>query len=91
MENICYKKSHPASQSPIPDYIEVGSEDDDVSLYSPYHHQFTPLLPPEPKLRLLQPDEQIDFSPIKHNFDFLQDQMVRLLQTLEAHVGKSRN
>src|SRR5205814_4255873 len=40
--------------------------------------------PPEPELRLLKPDEKIDFGPIKHNFDFLQDQMVRLLQTLEA-------
>jgi len=84
VENIRYKKSHPASQSPNPDYIEVGSEDDDVPLYPPYHHRFTPLPPPEPELRLLQPDEKIDFGPIKHNFDFLQDQMVRLLQTLEA-------
>ena len=84
VENIRYKKSHPASQSPNPDYIEVGSEDDDVPLYPPYHHRFTPLPAPEPELRLLQPDEKIDFGPIKHNFDFLQDQMVRLLQTLEA-------
>ena len=84
VENIRYKKSHPASQSPNPDYVEVGSEDDDVPLDPPYHYRFTPLPPPEPELRLLQPDEKIDFGPIKHNFDFLQDQMVRLLQTLEA-------
>ena len=84
VENIRYKKSHPASQSPNPDYVEVGSEDDDVPLDPPYHHRFTPLPPPEPELRLLQPDEKIDFGPIKHNFDFLQDQMVCLLQTLEA-------
>ena len=84
MENIRYKKSHPASQSPNPDYVEVGSEDDDVPLDPPYHYRFTPLPPPEPEFHLLQPDEKIDFGPIKHNFGFLQDQMVRLLQTLEA-------
>ena len=37
VENIRYKKSHPASQSPNPDYVEVGSEDDDAPLYSLYH------------------------------------------------------
>jgi hypothetical protein len=63
-------------------------EDDDEDEYvrSPSNRQsltsFDP--PPEPEIRMLLPDEKIDFGPIKQNYDYLQDQVTRLLNTLDG-------
>ena len=87
VENIRYRKSHPSrdlrATSPNQEDFELGDEE----WSSPPHDQSlyiaSPPLP-EPELRMLLPDEKINFNAIKDIYDHLQDQVIRLLHTLEA-------
>ena len=91
VENIRYRKSHPSCNSAVfssnkEDILYVdndGSPAPHVSPHVDFSHVASPR-PPEPELRMLLPNEKIDFSTINDLYDRLQDQVVRLLQTLDA-------